>query len=215
MTIETMISTLSKEGAKKKFPPPASILRRWIGLFFCYAFGMMLFFPIRPDFFIKINDPYFLIQITAIFLMMMSAAVSASYLALPDGNQKSWVRFIPFFPLILVFIILIHTLLTWGSAAFIGCLEGSQFACARAAFLFSVLPSAVIFYTIQKAAPLRYYWAGTMAGLVGSSMGYLLLLLVEPHENPAHLLIWHFFPVLVTIGIAMALGKKILGRWQR
>jgi len=215
MTVEDMISDLAKEGAKKSFPSPLKVLVAWAALLLFYISGIFLYFSIRPDFVATLKSMSFGVQLGAAVLMVVSAAVSASYLALPDSNQKPWVRFLPLLPFMLLILMLAGALVVLGAAGLVGCLDVQQVACAKAVFMFSILPSAVMVYTIQRAAPLHYFWAASMAGLSGSGIGYVLLLLIEPHENPAHLLIWHFLPVLLTTIVVMSLGKLVLGRWQR
>jgi hypothetical protein len=215
MTIDDMISGLAKEGAKKRFPSPLKILLGWAVLLLLYTVGVLVYFPIRPDFGEVLKRLSFLVQLGIAIVMVVSAAVSASYLALPDSNQKSWVRLLPLWPFILLMGMLIVAVAALGSAGLAGCLEMQQVVCAKAVFLFSALPSIVMMYTIQRAAPIHYFWAASMAGLAGSGIGYVFLLLIEPHENPAHLLIWHFLPVLFTMLVAISLGKFVLGRWQR
>lgn len=215
MTIEDMISDLAKDGAKKPFPSPLKVLGAWAAMLLLYIVGVFLYFPIRPDFLETLKTMPFLGQLGLAIVMVVSAAVSASYLALPDSNQKPWIRFLPLLPFILLIGMLSMAVAALGKAGLAGCLDMQQMACAKTVLLFSVLPSVLMVYTIQKAAPIHYFWAASMAGLAGSGIGYVLLLLIEPHENPAHLLIWHFLPVLLTTMVAMSLGKFVLGRWQR
>lgn len=215
MNLDNMISQLSREGAKKKFLSPWQVLGIWAGLFLTYGLGVFVFFPLRADIVSKVGEPYFLLHTLAILLVMVSASVSASYLALPDANQKAWVRNLPLLPLGVLAVMLLKAFTTLMPTHLADYLDPHAFACAKAVALFGLAPAAIMFYTIQKAAPLRRYWAGSMAGLSGSGMGYFLLLLVEPHDNPTHVLFWHFSPVLLSMLIAMALGNWILGRWER
>lgn len=136
-----MISQLSQKGAKKKFLSPLQVLGLWACLFLSYVLVMFVFFPLRSDIFLKLGNPYFLLHTMAILLVIVSASIAASYLALPDGNQKPWVRVIPFLPLGLLMGMLVKAFATLVPTDLSGYLDAHAFACAKAVFLFGLMPS--------------------------------------------------------------------------
>ena len=101
------------------------------------------------------------------------AAWAASWLALPDTNQKSWVRFLPFIPLAFLMGVLVHGMFTTSTLTLTECLKMGRYDCILRIIIYSLLPAGLMFYTIQKAAPVRCCWAGTMAGLSVASFGYI------------------------------------------
>jgi hypothetical protein len=74
-----------------------------------------------------------------------------------------------------------------------------------------------MFYTIQKAAPIKCCFAGAMAGLSAGSFGYVALRLISDKSDDAtSLLIWHFLPVVGVVLISMMFGKIFLGKiWRK
>jgi len=215
MRTEDFIATLAKEGARKPFPRPSKVMFGWILAIFAY-FGLLLaFYGFRPDMTEKLTQPVYLVEIIGMVVTAVMAAWAASCLALPDTNQKSWVRFLPFIPLAFLMGMLVYGMFTNSTLTLSECLKLGRYDCIVRIVLYSLLPGGLMFYTIQKAAPVRCCWAETMAGLSVASFGYILLRLIGKSDDPTQLLVWHFLPVFLMMAIGMMIGKLYLGRiWQ-
>ena len=216
MKTEDFIAMLAKEGAKKPLPTPSKSTFKWLLIITFYFGGLVVFHDFRADISKKLSEPIYITEIITMLATAILAAWSASWLSLPDTHPKSWVRFLPLLPLLLLVGILFYCILTANSLSLSECLKLGRYDRIIRIIAYSLFPGIVIFHTIQKGAPVRCSWAGTMAGLSVSSFGYILLRLVDQSDDPTQLLIWHFFPVLLVTIIGTTLGKVYLGRaWQQ
>lgn len=216
MTVSNeFINKLTQEGLKPVFPNPQIIAIRWLILIICYFALLISFSGFRPDILEKISQPLYLFEFGFMLLTGVLATYAASFLALPDSNQKSWIRFIPFIPLAFLIGILVGGIFSKNFITLTECLRSGHYECFIHVILYSILPTMMMFYTIHKAAPINYCWAGSMAGLSSASFGYIALRLVEKSDEPSMLLVWHFFPVVVVVMIGMMIGKIYLSRiWK-
>lgn len=213
MTISNeFINKLTKEGLKKPFPRPHIVAIKWLVLMTIYFAVLVSFSGFRPDILEKFNQSLYLIELFSMLLTAIVAAYAASFLALPDSNQKSWIRFLPFVPLAFLTGILVRGIYTSEALSLTECLKLGYYQCILHIMLYSILPAVMMFYTIQKAAPIKCCWAGSMAGLSVASFGYVALRLISKSDDPTLLLVWHFLPVLMIVMIGMILGKIFLGR---
>lgn len=215
MQTNDFIATLAKEGARKAFPSPSKVTIGWLLAIIAY-FGLLIaFYGFRPDMAQKITQPVYLTELLGMTVTAIMAAWAASWLALPDTNQKSWVRFLPFIPLAFLMGMLVYGMFTNSALTLTECLKMGRYDCILRIVIYSLLPAGLMFYTIQKAAPVRCCWAGSMAGLSVASFGYILLRLIGKSDDPTQLLVWHFLPVFLIMAIGMMIGKTYLGRiWQ-
>lgn len=213
MTISNeFINKLTKEGLKKPFPRPQIVAMKWLVLMAIYFAVLVSFSGFRPDILEKLGQSLYLVELFSMLLTAIIAAYAASFLALPDSNQKSWIRFLPFIPLAFLTGILVRGIYTSDALSLTECLKLGYYQCIIHIVFYSILPGIMMFYTIQKAAPVKCCWAGSMAGLSVASFGYIALRLISKSDDPTSLLVWHFLPVLMIVMIGMMLGKLFLGR---
>lgn len=217
MDTDAFISQLAAGGAHKPMPRPLAVAGKWLGLLAVYFVVVTFFSGFRPDIAVKWTQPLYLMELTGMFATAVTAAIAASFLALPDIGQRPWIRFVPFVPLIILAGWLLHGITAGNAMPLIECIKMQRYQCIWLLMLFSILPGIFMFVTIQKAAPTRCCWAGSMAGLSVSSFGYILLRLISVSDDPTLLLVWHFIPVMLVTIIGMVAGKFYLRRsslWQ-
>lgn len=211
---EALIAQLATEGPRKTWPHPLKITLWWLAAIACYAAVFLWIDGIRPDLPDRWKNPAFLTDLLLVMAMGITSLVAASWLALPDVNQQPWVRLLPFIPLLLLGGILGYGVATDAATTLIECALSKRFDCVLHLIAVSLLPVALLIVTLRKAAPLHTHWAGGMALLAGTSFSYLLLRLVEAEDDPYHLLMWHFTPALLIMGLGMLLGHALL-TWHR
>jgi len=215
MKTEDFITTLVKEGARKPFPKPSKVTLGWLLTITAYFWLVVAFYGTRPDMSVKLTQPVYLTEILVMTITAIMAAWAASWLALPDADQKSWLRFLPFIPLAFLMGMLVYGMFTNSTLTLSECLKLGRYDCIMRIVLYSLLPCGFMFYSIQKAAPVRCCWAGTMAGLSIASFGYILLRIIGRSDDPTQLLVWNFLPVFLMMAIGMVIGQSYLGRiWQ-
>lgn len=209
---EQLIHQLSASGAKKPMRHPLTITAMWMGVFTLYVLLIMLVMGIRPDMPEKWIAPMFILEVGGMALVAITAALSASFLALPDEAGKPWMKYLCLFPLMLFLGVLIYGLNDDSTLSFPECIRRQHFPCSVEVILFSLIPSATMFYTLAKAAPTRPSLAGCMAALSGSAFGYVVIRMLDTHDDPMSLLVWHFSPVILVVLVGMIMGRWILGK---
>lgn len=216
MDTHDFIHALAQEGPKKPFPRPLKLLLAWLAVTLAYFIIQIVIFGLRDDVVVKLNQPIFIIEQSTMLITALLAAWAACILALPDSNQKPWIRFIPLIPLGFLITILIHGMMTTSMLTLTECLELGRYDCVIQIMLYSLIPAIIMFYTLSKGAPIRCCWAGAMAGLSAASLGYVLLRFIDISDDPTQLLVWHFVPVIIVTFMGFMLGKTLLGQmWKR
>jgi hypothetical protein len=207
MDTESIIQRLATAGPRKPLAHPLITAGKWLLAVSVYAFVIAVFSDLRPDLAMKRHQPVYLIELAGMLATSVTAAVAASWLALPDVGQRPWIRYLPMLPLMLLGVILWKDIGTAGLGPLIACIKLKRFDCIMRIFLFSLLPATWLFWNIHRAAPTRCCWAGIMAALTVASLGYILLRLIDPNDDASQLMVWDFLPVLLVTMIGMVIGK--------
>jgi hypothetical protein len=76
--------------------------------------------------------------------------------------------------------------------------------------LFMAVPLLAVVFMVMRAASVFPALAGYCAVLAAGSFGALGMRLLCAHDAPAHLLAWHFLPVMVFALCGLPLGKILL-----
>lgn len=206
---QEFITHIAKQGAKKPFYTPSKQLLLWFIVMAIYAALIFSTIGLRADFFQKITEPLFVLELIVIFATSFTSGVAASFLALPDVNQKHYMTKVP---LIFLFFLCIIIGLEY-------CMQGlvmpeelcgiKNYQCTLAIIIFAIIPSSIFFVILYRAATIHSGFAGFMIGLCGGSFSYLLLRLIHSTENIAHLLAWHLVPVLLVTVICIVIAKLL------
>jgi hypothetical protein len=212
MDTENLIQRLATAGPRKPLAHPVITAGKWLLAVSMYVIVIAVFSDVRPDLGMKRHQPMFVMELVGMLATSVTAALAASWLALPDVGQRPWIRYLPFLPLLLLAVMLLEEMGPADAIPLIECVKLQRYDCIIRIVLFSLLPAAWLFGTIQRAAPTRCCWAGSMAALSVASFGYILLRLVDPNDDPSQLIVWHFLPVLIVTMIGMAVGRVYFRR---
>jgi hypothetical protein len=85
-----------------------------------------------------------------------------------------------------------------------------SFDCTLSILMFSLLPTAGIFYAMRQFASTHLRLSGIVAVLFAFSTGALWLRLHEQTDSMIHLIEWHYLPMIAVAAGGWWLGKKIL-----
>ena len=214
MQTSDLISQLAHEGAPKAAPKASAVMLRLMMLATLYFILLVVIHGLRDDIGQKLQQSLFLTEVLLMLSIVLLSAMAAGWLSLPDINQKPWIRFVPLAPLGLFVGLLVYGMWNFSTLTLSECLQLGRFDCVVRIILYGLLPGAVMFYVTAKAAPTRCCWAGSMIGLCVAGLGYILLRLVDPSDDPMQLVVWHFLPVMFMMVVGMVLGRRLLGRWQ-
>jgi len=204
--IEKLVASLSSEAQPVK-PARHPFLQslQWIGAGSVYLLVTLALTRLRPDWRTSFGDPWFVAEIGALFALFIVTALSTAILAFPDLHQKRWLVFAPAIPAgFLVAIIL----LAWHPAA----PPEHSIECTLSILLTMLLPAVWTFYSLRKFASTHYRLAGSLALLSSFSVGALWLRLHEVNDSIAHVVEWHYLPMLGVGVLGLWLGKVLL-KW--
>lgn len=214
MQTSDLISRLAQEGAPKAAPKPSTVVLRLLMLVTTYFVLLLVIHGLRDDIGLKLQQSLFLSEVLLMLSVVLFSALAACWLSLPDINQKPWIRFVPLAPLGLFAGLLIYGMWSFSTLTLSECLQLGRVDCVVRIVLYGLLPGGVMFYVTAKAAPTRCCWAGSMIGLCVAGLGYILLRLVDPSDDPMQLIVWHFLPVMFMTVVGMGMGRWLLGRWK-
>ena len=214
MNTEDLIQKLVNEGPQDPMPHPMRQTMIWLLGMLLYLSLFSAYIGLRPDITVKLHQLSFGLEIILLLGLGISSALSAFCLSRPDAHQMPWIKYVPF-----IFLLL------WVMTAFTGTSEQvnlqnivhsmslSHFDCPFYIIMFSVPPGIALFIFVRMGVTTQCYWAGSMATLSVTSFGYILMRLIEPSDDPVHLIVWHALPIIVICMFGMFFGKFIL-KWR-
>jgi len=84
------------------------------------------------------------------------------------------------------------------------------FTCLSDIILTSLPTSAVLFFLIRKAAPLKRDKVGFLVLLSGAAYAALGVHFTCIDDSPLHIVMWHLLPVVIVAVIGIFLGRRVL-----
>lgn len=208
--IEKLVATLSNDvQAVEPAPPPYLLTLQWTGAAALYLLVTLALTGLRPDWRESFVEPWFAAEIVALFALFIVTALSASLLAFPDLHQKPRLAFAPVLPAVLFLGVLA---LAWRADSPPAPLPEHSIECTCSILLTMLLPTLWTFYSLRKYASTHYRLAGSIALLSAFSIGALWLRLHEVNDSVAHVVEWHYLPMLGVGLIGLWLGKVLL-KW--
>lgn len=73
-----------------------------------------------------------------------------------------------------------------------------------------LLPGALLFFMIRRAAPQRLNLSAWLVLVAGATFGALGAHLSCANDGPLHVLFWHILPVLVIGSLGVTLGRRLM-----
>ena len=141
--------------------------------------------------------------------LFIATSVSAVLLAFPDLHQKRALALASAWMLVLFLLILFFV---WRSDVPPAPLPVHDIECTLGITMMALLPAMWIFYSMRKYASTHYRLAGGVALLSAFSVGALWLRLHEQTDSIAHVVEWHYLPMIAIGLIGLWLGKVML-KW--
>lgn len=188
---------------------PFALCFQWLLAVAFYVTCSAIFLELRPDIEIKLLSPLFLDEIVALILFITSTSLASALLSYPDNFQKPKLLWLPYFSAALFLLVVT---LAWFTSPRAIPRPSNELECLTCITLLSFIPAITLFWHIRNMAPTQRGKAGAMAMLSAFGIGALTLRLCEETDSIAHLVQWHYAPMLAVNFIGIVLGKKIL-KW--
>lgn len=197
----------------RRLPSPYVRFSYWL-LASILATAVLLFFRgVRSDLVQALSDPEFLIQSLLLVLMTVMAAISAFIMSVPGEKQSKHRWYLAgILGSLLAMILIFSAWKSYNSGNMRAWFPGSGLSCLVSISILSAFPGILLFAMLRRAAPLRLSVSGSSAFLAVTALASLASNINCDSNIPAHILVWHFIPVLVMALIGARLGKWFL-RW--
>ncbi len=217
MNIDSLIDELTEEGVKKPLPSPYMQTLIWLAPTSVMMVILMYFYGVRPDFAVKIQQPFFIAELVSLFILTITFTIVAFYYSRPDIYQKSWTvkvscMILPV-PYILGYLGADDVMTIDG---FIDTIHNDEIGmqCALCITLFTVPPIIALFTMLKLGASVHPGKTGLLAAMASTTLSYAMLRIHEANDNPAHTVIWHILPVMVIVLLGVVGGHFLL-KWKK
>jgi hypothetical protein len=208
--LDDLINNLAQEAAAvKPAPHPFMLSARWTAWAAGFLILSLALSGLRPDIMQELQRPWFVIELAALLCILVATSMSAALLSFPDLHQMRRLVLMPVIAFALLVLVLIFAWMADNPAA---PLPIHSFECTISIMLVSMLPAAWTLYSMRKFASTHTGWAGSIALLFAFSVGALWLRLHEVNDSIAHLIEWHYLPMIGFGTLGLWLGKKVL-KW--
>lgn len=208
MKTNNLINELTRnlQPVKKVSDPKISFLK-WLSIsFLCLGVGL-LFFGVRDDLQNAIYRLEFSIQLLDTIALALLSAFSAFLLSIPDKKHPI-IETLPLMSGLLWLTLIIFALINAETIR-----GGLGLNCLKEIVILAVFPAAALFSIIMHAAPLNKSKVGLLVLLSAAGLGAFGTQLICVNDDPLHVLLWHFTPV-VGIGLIGMFVGSILFRWD-
>jgi hypothetical protein len=209
MKTDFLIEKLSQSNRPvQRLSSPSVSFAKWVVVsFFCVGIGASLF-GIRTDLEEVVFQYGFTSQVFCSLGLALLSALSAFILSVPD-KEKTWVSVLPIATLVLWFISISQSFYV---VDFVN--GGIGLSCIRDIVVLSFIPTVVLFLMLRRAAPLQKGRVGVFAGLSVAALGAVGTQFICHNDDPLHVIMWHYIPVLGIGFLGFWLGKFLL-KWQK
>ena len=207
-----LIDRLVRDAAPvRPLASPAVRLARWtLAAAVCLAAGVA-WVQLRHDLAETMWTASFLVQACLLLGTALLAASAALVVGVPGAEATLAMRTLP--------LLAIAAWAAWLVAAIVAQPGESRVwwptpapQCGVDITLLGLVPGLLLWSLVRRAAPLRPAWTGLLAMLTAAAVGAVGTQLICANDDAAHLLLWHFVPVMVLTGAGIHLGRRFL-RW--
>ncbi len=165
----------------------------------------VLILGLRKDFNQQLLSTRFIAENLLLLVLGLAAIYSALSLSIPSIDDKS--KMTLFFTITTFLVLIIFSILT-ETNPFV--YLGHGFSCVSEILAISVLPAAILFFIIRRAASLKRDLIGFCVLVCGISFGLFGAQLTCADSTPLHIIIWHIFPSILIMVAGVFIAKIIL-----
>jgi len=189
---------------------PGVHLGFWLAIEFL-VFGLVASLALRMDIMGQLANLLFLVELTLLIAAGGLAAAMALLAAVPGREPSRGAVALALALLVASFVCLYEempaaarTLATapWGMR------------CAVETMAIAAVPWLALLLFARRGASLMPVLSGGLAGLGAFLIAAAIMRVVCPVDHFWHLVLWHFSPVVVGLGISAAIGVLLLNAWR-
>jgi len=208
--LEQLVTELADDlSTVKPAPNPYLLTFKLVGAATIYLAVSLAISGVRPDWIQAIGRPWFAAEIVMLLSIIGAGLLSAALLSFPDLYQKRALVLGPLWACILFLVVIV---MAWHADSPPAALPQHSIECTICIALLGLLPAGGMFFIMRRFASTHYQWAGGVVMLSAFSIGALWLRLEEPNDSIAHVIEWHYLPMLAIGFLGLWIGKRML-RW--
>lgn len=183
-------------------------LAKVIGAGFLCVFAAITILGLRVDIGDQALSSKFIFDTSLLFVLGVLSIVAAFSLSVPSLSNRTSYR-LPFFVFVLILLTTGYSFLTTSNPFLY---LGHGFLCVFEIISISILPAAILFYYIRKAAVLKRDIMGLLVLISGISFGLLGAQFTCFDNTPMHILLWHILPTGIIMVFGVWLAKRVLNK---
>lgn len=208
--LDSLVESLAADAKPiKKLPSPLRLTLLWSIAAIIYLAVTLLLSGFRADIVQSLRHPWFDMELLALLTVFVSAMLSAAVLAFPDLHQKRKLAWTPAVSFLLFTAVMAGA---WLADSPPSPKPVHSIECTASITLTTLLPALWTFLSLRRYASTHSQWAGSVALLSAFSVGAIWLRLHEETDSIAHVVVWHYLPMLAIGLIGFWLGKRLL-KW--
>lgn len=208
--IDDLVAQLArKAGVVKPAPHPFMLSLQWIAAGVIYLVLSLAISGLRPELAERLRHFWFAAEIATLLAVFLVTSLSAALLSFPDLHQKRRLVLAPLLPALLFLAVMFFA---WRTDTPPAPLPLHSFECTLSILLMTLLPAGWTFYSLRRQASTHPRLAGSVALLSAFSVGALWLRLHEANDSIAHVIEWHYLPMLIVGLLGWWLGRVAL-KW--
>jgi len=200
---DDLIHDLAEQGRRVRLTPHYVVrFTGWAAAsVFWVALGVAVL-GLRSDLAVEWHSGLFLLQAALAFCLAAASAGLALVLSVPGDLNRPY-ALVPVALLLAWAVLLVGAILSAGHVD-----SGEGLHCVRNIMVLALVPEFLLYIILRAAAPLRGRFIGFLAGLGASSLACLATSFVCRVDDPLHLLVWHFLPILSLSAFSALIGRS-------
>jgi hypothetical protein len=192
---------------------PVQIVRfQFVDLLKVTAVGLLCVFAaitilgLRVDIGDQALSAKFIFDTVILLLLGVLSIMAAFSLSVPSLSAKSAYR-LPLFVFGLIILATGYSFITTSNPFLY---LGHGFSCVYEIIGISILPAAILFYFVRRAAVLRRDIVGLLVLMSGVSFGLLGTQFTCVDSTPMHIIIWHILPTAIVMSFGVLLSRRLI-----
>jgi hypothetical protein len=211
VTTEDLIIRLAgSAGVVRPIAPPMRRFGVWAGCSVALTVLGVALIGVRPDSWIMVQRPGFLITAGVTMATGLIAAGAALVLSVPGAEGSAAQRWSPVAICAAWTTLLTMSVLSGGAGVARMMALPFHTGCAVQIAALALLPGWMLFAMLRGAAPLRRSWSGGLATLGAVALAATGTQFLCPIDDPAHLLVGHLVPVAAFAVAGALIGSRAL-----
>jgi hypothetical protein len=209
MSENDFINKLASEHSKvERSPSTGSRFFKWLLIcLFSLSIGISTL-GLREDWTTLFNSPILLIQNLFIFISFIMSGLVAIKLSTPGAIKGK--RGKTFIYLVISIWSLILICLGLFNGAEISNFTKVGFSCIKDIIIIGIIPGMALFFFILQGVLLKRSLASFLAMLSAFGLGAFGVQFTCHNDDPIHIFMWHFLPLILLSFLGMLIGKKVV-----